>query len=238
MKQLKENSILINRTIYVCRPGQEDGSKLLDMTDICLQFNGAYCTNNSTIAFITNEGVYVTPYTSQAMMTLLKNGFIHEQFHVPFSDGDYPKYQKEKWDRLRDAAAEKQYFEYETECADWCDMQGVKPLSDRRMENCYQIPRDGVSVRKFNYETVYYPICDEPFLSYITIHKLGQFCSHNDIVVFTYRDGHTYVTKGYSIIDDLIASGYKETAVYVPFSNGETIIDPEEKVKWDRIIKE
>jgi hypothetical protein len=124
------------------------------------------------------------------------------------------------------------------DCAKWCDSRDIEPLLDERMENCYRIPRDGVAVRQFDYETRYYPICDEPYLNYRTVHKLGQFSSNNGKVVFTYRDGHTYVAKGYSIIRDLIANGYKEAALFVPFSNGEVIIDREEKIKWDNVTKE
>ena len=63
MKELKENSILINQTISVSWPQLEDKTELINLTNVYTKFNGAYCTNNSTIAFVTNEGVYVTPYT-------------------------------------------------------------------------------------------------------------------------------------------------------------------------------
>jgi hypothetical protein len=56
-------------------------------------------------------------------------------------------------------------------------------------------------------------------------------------VVFVYRDGHTYVTKRYRIISELREAGYRETGMFVPFSNGEEILDPDLREKWESISK-
>lgn len=60
---------------------------------------------------------------------------------------------------------------------------------------------------------------------------------NNGKVIFVYIDGKTYVTKGYKIIDELREAGYKEGELFVPFSNGEAIVDPFLKKKWDDIKK-
>ena len=44
-------------------------------------------------------------------------------------------------------------------------------------------------------------------------------------------------TKGYKIVDELIAAGYKEESTCVPFSRGEVIRAPELRARWESIVK-
>jgi hypothetical protein len=60
---------------------------------------------------------------------------------------------------------------------------------------------------------------------------------NNGIVVFVYRDGHTYVTKGYKVIQHLCDAGYREKCMFVPFSNGEEIMHDGFRAKWEAIRK-
>ena len=106
MKNLKENSIRISSAITVCWPQYGDKEETLDMTDIESKFNGCYATNNSTICFVIDHEVFVTPYTRSAMSTIVNAGLTEKHFYVPFSDWDYPKYEKAKWQRLRELATE------------------------------------------------------------------------------------------------------------------------------------
>ena len=104
MKNLKENSIHIDGTVVVCWPQYGEKEEAIDMTDIGSKFDGAYCTNNSTICFVVGHEVFVTPYTSDAMSVIERAGLVEGDFYVPFSNWDYPKYEKAKWSRLREAA--------------------------------------------------------------------------------------------------------------------------------------
>jgi hypothetical protein len=70
-----------------------------------------------------------------------------------------------------------------------------------------------------------------------TFDKLGRFCTNNGKVVFVYRDGHTYVFRGYRIVDELRNAGYKEAGLFVPFSNGEQITDPYLADQWEKVSK-
>lgn len=81
-------------------PREED----LDMSEIALEFNGAYCTNNSTICFVVDHEVFVTPYTDKAISAIKRAGLVRRDFYVPFSNWDYPREEKVKWERLRKAA--------------------------------------------------------------------------------------------------------------------------------------
>ena len=238
MENLKKHSIHIPGTIVVRWPQYNDDGGILDVTSTSSKFDDAYCVNNSTICYVTGHEVYVTPCTKEAIATIKAAGLTHEHFYVPFSNGDYPRDQKVKWEQLLSDARESYYRDYENDCIAYCDKHRIKPLSEEIMERCFRIPRQGVPVKHPYYEDVVRPICgDEIIMDSTVTDKLGRFCANNGRVVFVYRDGHTYVTRGYKILDDLKAAGYKEAGLFVPFSNGETITDPYLASKWDQICK-
>lgn len=236
MKNLKENSIQIHNTITVVHPIQDEETTL-DMSDVRSKFNGAYCTNNSTICFVTDDMVFVTPYTRTAMATILKAGLRHEYFYVPFNNGDYPKFEKSKWLRLRKLAHESYDRDYEVDSAEWCDKHGVGQLSDETLSKCFRMPREGVPVEHPYFKDVHYPACNETCVDCTVVDRLGRYCTNNGRVVFIYRDGHTYVAKGYGIVHELRAVGFREDGLFVPFSNGERITNPSMAAQWDRIPK-
>ena len=237
MKNLKENSIRISSAIAVCWPQYGDKEETLDMTDIGSKFNGCYATNNSTICFVIDHEVFVTPYTRGAMSTIVNAGLTEKHFYVPFSNWDYPKYEKAKWQRLCELATESYYRDYEVDSAKWCDEHNIGELSEETMERCFRMPRSGVPVKHLHFEDTYYPACNESCVDCTVIDRLGRYCANNGKVVFVYHDGHTYVTKGYWILDELRHAGYKESGLFVPFSNGEQITNPYLATKWEQISK-
>lgn len=100
------------------------------------------------------------------------------------------------------------------------------------MERCFKIPRSGVPVKHLYYEDTVYPACSETMLDCTVADKLGSYCTNNGKVVFVYRDGHTYVAKGYWIVSELGKSG-----LFVPFSNGEQITDLGLASQWEALTK-
>ena len=202
------------------------------------KFPGRYAMNNSTVCAVTFEGkIFVAPYTRIMMDALNAAGFISANFYVPFSNWDYPKFEKEKWEALQNKAneARKQAFIYD--CNEYCDKHGIGEISDETLKNCFQMPAEGVAVKHIYFDNTYYPQLNTTCLDYVAIEKLGKFCGNNGRVVFVYRDGKTYVTKGYRIMEELRMAGYEEAGLFVPFSNGETIQDPILKARWDEITK-
>ena len=237
MKNLKENSIRISNTTVICWPQYGDKEETIDMTDIGSKFNGAYCTNNSTICFIVDHEIFVTPYTRSAMRVIKETGLVRRGFYVPFSNWDYPKYEEAKWFHLRELATESYYRDYEADCAEWCDEHGIGELSEETMKRCFRIPRTGVPVKHVRFENIYRPLCYESCMDSTVVDKLGRYCANNGKVVFIYRDGHTYVTKGYKILEELRNAGYREAGLFVPFSNGEQITDTRMAAQWEKITK-
>ena len=237
MKNLKENSICVSNPIVVCWTQFGEKDETIDMSDIGSKFNGAYCMNNSTICFVVDHEVFVTPYTREAMSTISCAGLARKYFYVPFSNGDYPKYQKTKWLRLREAARESYYRDYENDCAKWCDEHGISKLDEDILKRCFKMPREGVPVKHLYFENTYYPACNESCADCTVVERLGCYCTNNGKVVFVHHDGHTYVAKGYWILDELRHAGYKESGLFVPFSNGEQITDPYLAAQWEQVSK-
>lgn len=199
-------------------------------------FNGSYASNNGTLAFVVDNHLYVTPSTRRAYVAL--SDFSQKDFYVPFSNGDYPKSEQYHWSQLR-AMQERLSKEcFVQDCIDYCDKHYIGTLDENILARCFELPDSGVHVKHLYYENWIYPIFAGHYFDCGHLPQmLGTFCSNNGRVVFIYRDGRTFVTKGYKIIEDLIAAGYKEGSLFVPFSNGEEIQDAAMKMRWESISK-
>ena len=208
----------------------------LNVMDLAPKFNGRFATNNSTACFVHENEIYVTPYTRDVIATLRSSGFTDDYFYVPFSNGDYPKQEETKWRLLRQQAEVAHEAEFTDDCIKYCDQHGFGTISDETLSNCFEMPANGVAVKHLYYEETYYPAISR-CLDCVAVDRIGRFCTNNGRVVFVYRNGKTYVTKGYKILSELRAAGYKESGLFVPFSNGEVIQDPTLKARWDAISK-
>ena len=234
MENLKDNSVRITGATVACWPnGQEES---LDMTDIRVKFDGAFCTNNSTLCYVIDREVFVTPVTRSAMAAIKEAGLTRRNFYVPFSNGDWPKAEAARWRQLQEDAEYSHRREYEADLAAWCDEHHIGgELDPGVLEQCFRMPVTGVAVRQPHYETRYYPVCNGYSIDATTVANVGNFCANNGRVVFVYRDSNTYVASGYWILKALREAGYKEAGLFVPFSNGEEIIDPLLASEWERI---
>ncbi len=198
-----------------------------------MKFNEHYSVNNSTICFVHRNKVYVTPYTRRKLK-VLKEKLEEGSFYVPFSNGDYPLLEKERWLEMRNDALIEHFRIIEEDCSKICDERDIGNLSGSVLTRCFRIPICGIAVKQYFYNTKVYPHCNESCVDTNTYNKLGKYCTNNGIVVFVYRDGHTYVTHGFWIIKELKKAGYKESSLFVPFSNGEQIVDLALAKKWEQ----
>ena len=239
LDSLKKDSLRVYDGMLVVYPTLATEKPLSNIAELLPKFPGRnYAVNNSTVSFIHENEFYVTPYTRDVIATL-KNAYFHERhFYVPFSNCDYPKWEEYRWNELR-AKARRTYEEYfVSDCEAHCDSHHVGELSEEILANCFKMPREGVRVKHPSFETCYYPHIPNTCLDCAAVEKLGHFCTNNGKVVFVYRDGSTYVAKGYGILKALEAAGYREVyMLFVPFSNGEQILDPVLKERWEAIQK-
>lgn len=228
MQELINDSIAISTPIRVTHFFGEEETFTPDVA----KFPGCYASNNSTLAYVKGSTLYVTPFTMAAYKCLKENGFTENSFYVPFSNGDYPTLEKARWEELREMAKNEYEEEFTEECITYCEEHGIGELAEETLSKCLQIPKTGVLAKRFNFESVYYPAITSTILDCVGIDRIGSFCYNNGKVVFVYRDGKTYVTKGYKILNLLREAGYKEKGLFVPFSNGEQILDPDLAAKW------
>lgn len=206
----------------------------------CATFNGdskVCCSNNGTLAFGFDGNLYVTPSTRKAWRILEEEGFVEKYFYVPFSNGDYPVKEQWTWDNLKAKAETTRYEEFLDDCAKYCDKQGVGKVDESILSNALEIPHKGIRIRHLGYESRVYPVINSILLDSYSAEKLGAYCCNNGRVVFITREAKTFVTKGYKILNSLREAGYKETSIFVPFSNGEEILDSEYASKWASIKK-
>ncbi len=237
MDSLKEGAVQVYNGMIVVFPRfhQEEA---LDISELVPKFNGCFAINNSTVCYVDeNGGVFVTPYTRVTVRSLYSAGFSKKYFYVPFSNEDYPKFERDKWKILLEKARQSYEDDFVEDCVSYCTANNIGTISEETLQNCFEIPSTGVRVKHIYFEDCYYPIINYNCLDCIAIGKLGHFCTNNGKVVFVYRNGKTYVTKGYKILNELRAAGYTESGLFVPFSNGEQIQDPVLSARWESITR-
>lgn len=236
MDSLKADSVRVYLGMLVVFP-QFSQEETLNVSGLAPKFNRCFAMNNSTVCFVSDNEVFVTPYTRSVIRCLRSAGFREESFYVPFSNGDYPKTEQVKWNSLREKARKSYADDFVEDCLAYCDAHHIGAINDETLRNCFQMPATGVKVKHLYFENCYYPIINSNCLDCVAVDRIGKYCTNNGRVVFVYRDGKTYVTKGYKILAELRAAGYTESGLFVPFSNGEVIQNPVLRARWESITK-
>ena len=233
MDSLKEGAVRVYTGMIAVFP-QFSQVETLNVSELAPKFNGCYATNNSTVCFVSDNEIFVTPYTRSVVCALRSLGFCEKHFYVPFSNADFPKSAQFKWNALRERARQLNKADFVSDCEAYCDERHIGSISEKTLANCFEVPENGVRVKKLSFEGIYYPVMNQSCLD-CRCEKLGHFCCNNGRVVFIYRNGKTYVAKGYKILNELRAAGYTESGLFVPFSNGEEIQDYALRVRWESI---
>jgi len=239
-EQLKEQSIRVYdgiTTVYE-RTGEEES---LDLSELVPKFNDCYAVNNSTVAYVLDNELWVTPYLRSVVLTLKMMQFKQSEFYVPFSNGDYPKEEKERWSLLREHSRIKLHEDMQQQFKNFClkfsISAGIKELSDEVLKKCFKIPSNGFKVVHRYYEDYVYPLVDE-WSDYSKVEFcLGHFCMNNGIIVFVDNQGNSWLAKGYKILKVLQDAGYTERSIFVPLSNGEDIQDEYLRNCWKNLEK-
>ena len=235
LMDLKNDSIRVqNEQVTISNDLLENS---LELSELVPQYNGFYSIRNKTVCFISNNEIYVTPYTRSVLKTLKVYGFTEANFIVPFENGDYPKFERFKWKNLREKAALTYIKDFEEDCLAYSKAHNIGKISSAFLKNSLEIPSTGIRVSHSLYDLCYCPIIAGYNFDFVAINNIGKFCANNDKVIFVYRNGKTYVTKGYKIIPELLDAGYKEGYFSVPFGKGEKILDPVIRDKWESIKK-
>ena len=97
IRRLKEESVHIYNGMLVFYPVESEQERIFPMF---LFHEKKYSVNNYTVCFIYKGEGYVTPETKETIEILEELGFERKVFHVPFSNGEYPKSEKDRWKKL------------------------------------------------------------------------------------------------------------------------------------------
>ena len=104
LAELKETAMALTQPTKVRWPQYNQVETLIINTSELVE--NTYYTNNSVIAFLTDDTFYVIPYAKQFIDILLENGFTSHAMRVPFSNWDYPIDYESKWNDLKRLAKE------------------------------------------------------------------------------------------------------------------------------------
>lgn len=129
---------------------------------------------------------------------------------------------------------------FQSDCLTYCEVNGIHALSKELLTNkCLRIPDNGIgTIHKLtNLKNTFYPIITRNEFDDNVERKIGHYNTNNDVIVFVYIDGSTYLTKDWKVFDELANNGYKRGNLPVPLSFGETILDPSLRIKWENLPK-
>ena len=140
------------------------------------------------------------------------------------------------WYALEDKAKTDRYDDLGVKCAKWCDDNEISSLPDAILDNCFEVPMDGITIETADKKSEVYmpPINNTTYNKEHTVF-LGTYNVCNDRVAFVYRNGRTYVAKGTKILVFLKSAGYRKTDLYVPLSRDEKILNPKLKAQFNAI---
>ena len=124
-------------------------------------------------------------------------------------------------------------------CINSSKKKGLGSISEAVLAKCFEMPYANITGRtkKGSYKC-YKPILKTDVFGTSDAEMLGIYCVKNGITVFSYCNGHTYVSKGTKIVSELKKAGFKESDLEVPFSDSEMEFD--DKVlqeRWDSLAE-
>lgn len=229
---INEMSFNVSRLLSVCWPAQNN-YLLVNYTHNSF-FERCYNCNNGVIIFVYDYITYVTPYTRKTMDIINKTYFKKTDMYVPFSNGDYPVDEKARWDAILERARKQLDCELEEKFCNFSNKIGVKSIDSKLLKKCFKIPTSGLAIEFKNSHTHIFPEISNSYDAF-SIEKLGHYYTNKGVCVFVYCNGKTYVTPDCTIVDVLKDAGYELFPMYVPFSNGEKIVDTKYAKQWEKI---
>ena len=124
-------------------------------------------------------------------------------------------------------------IEFVKKCEQFADDHEYGNISEELLKKCFEMPAEGVKVEfRGTPNTLFPAVFDNNF--YIACERIGRYSAHNGVYAFVYRNGKTYVTRSYEVLKELRKEGYSVGCMYVPFANGENIVDAAYAEQWEK----
>lgn len=188
--------------------------------------------NRQSVMYLNDGDCFVAPWTRELIAGLIEAKYSREFFFVPFDCGDVPMQEQNEWSILVAEAKASCRDHFVEECIRWSKSNGIVRIPRRILSKCFLIPPEGLRVRNLVYEERIVPIIDVYNPERNSVQYLGKYHFYKGLTVFVYRDGTTYVGKGYGLPKKLKHSGFEEMGMFVPFSNGSLPVDRDLRDKW------
>ena len=203
---------------------------------------GTYWQNNGRVAFVDDKGnTYVTPFCEEIRAALSASRYREGSIYVPLSNGEEildPELNT-RWKNMaalaRQAFDERRDQERIARNALLARQKGLRELPEELYEMCLLIPKEGIQISRWGDEvsTVY------PSDDFYMKERLGTYCQNNGRVAFIDAKGDTYVTPYCEEVRAILsAAGYREGSIYVPLSNGESLVDFRLNKRWTEMSKD
>lgn len=179
-------------------------------------------------------GFFPPPATRKIISILHESKLVERYFYVPFSNGEFPFLQIEKWKNLQKESLKCTMQNFKEDCIKWSKNHKINELSSEILQNCLKVPSIGIEVQKGGMTWKEYPGLNQVCFDGVACNIIGKYSHNNGVIAFIYYDGSTYITrKRKNIFEALDRAGYKQKcSIYVPLSNGERILDRELENKW------
>ncbi len=203
---------------------------------------GTWCQNNGRVVFVDDKGnTYVTPYCEEVRNALTASRYREGSLFVPLSNGEelLDPNLNAKWKNMtnlaREAFEERREQERVARNALLARQKGLRELPPEFYELCLHIPASGLQTTRWGDEiNTIYPLDD-----YYMKERLGTWCQNNGRVAFIDSKGDMYVTpyceEAWKALGD---AGYKEGSLYVPLSNGESLVDVHLNRRWNAMTND
>lgn len=98
---------------------------------------------------------------------------------------------------------------FKEECLAYCKAHKIKKMDneEKRLKRCIKIPDEGIKIiNKRGVVSTIYPIFREKDRKHLAPEakaKLGRYKGFNDMVIFVYRDGETYLSTWDNVLTSL-----------------------------------
>lgn len=192
-----------------------------------------YCFNPCTICYATEGHIYITPMLPCFEKSLKNYGFIYKDFSIPISKIEYVKGYKSRWSHIKEAVKDFQRKSLAESCKAQSEINHITPLDDEFLENCLEIPENGLTVKKQHGMMVYYPFIQDSLFRDPDFKLVGKYYTSDKVTVFVNVDGKTYITKGR--VSELRKHGFRKKLMFVPMTNNESMFWPFNNLKWESI---
>lgn len=236
IKELVKNSIKITEKMKIFNVEKQTTETL--PPELINRRDKEFSIKRNEIAFTVNGNLYVTPYSRPAKKLLEKEGFKEENFYVPFSDGTIPKKETLFWSHLCQKVAKQKKGNLLYECKEIAKRKELKKIPEKFLnEESLIIPAEGIGVSNCGVYAKYYPLINtqKEVLNSDESVNIGTYFKSNNVTLFVYTDGNTYVTQNEEITDILEEAGFEKKEMFVPFSSGEEILDIYFNKKWEEL---